>query len=225
MNKKFATTALAGLLLAASAYANTITINAGESPTFPPTFSTLATGSSPLILAPTACCGVSNSFIIAASAIGTPPLPNGQLDTDTITVSTTGAGTLFIWITEQGITAPPGTVNVTSGLTANLINGAITNVALSTFLSPTNSVSPPNGNLLDTNAFTAIGTQSNTVSMLENGTYSLQSLYVITATGAGNANLTIDLAANNVPEPATFGLFGGALVVVGLLRRKRQRLK
>jgi hypothetical protein len=206
------------VLLAASASANIITINGGESPSFPPTFQTLASGSSPLLLTSTPCCGVSNSFIVAGTAVGTPPLPSGTLDTNTITINTVGAGTLFIWITETGLTTP--VANITSGLTANLINGAISSVTLSTFLSPTNSISPPNGTLIDTATFTAIGTQTSTVPFSESGTYSLQTLYQITATGVGNVNLTIDIATTDTPELGTAMLLGSALVLTSLIRKR-----
>jgi hypothetical protein len=213
-------TALAVLFLAASADANTITINAGESPTFPPTFTTLATGGSPLILSPTVCCGVSNSFIVAASAVGTPPLPSGQLDTSTIAVSATGPGTLFIWITEQGLTFPLGNEHITSGLTDNLEQGAISSVTLATFFDSTNGVGPPNGTPLDSFGFTHIGAQTNDVGVSTGpGPYSLQALYEVTATGAGNVNLTIDLTSA-VPEPVTMVLLGSALVGLALLRRR-----
>jgi hypothetical protein len=214
----FTALAISALFLASIANANIITINGGESPTFPPTFTTLATGSSPLILPSTACCGVSNSFTVAATAVGTPPLPSGQLDTNTISINSTGAGTLFIWITETGLTDP--IVSVTSGLTANLINGAITSVTLSTFLSPTNGISPPNGTPLDTATFTTIGTQTTSSPISVSGTYSLQALYQITATGIGNANLTIDMTSTASSEPATLALLGSSLVGLVLLRRR-----
>ena len=206
------------------ANALTITINGGESPTFPPTFTPLATGSSPLSLPATTCCGASDSFIVSATAVGTPPLASGSLLTDTIAVNSTGAGTLFIWVTETGLTSPLGTVKYTSGLTSNLFSGDISSVTLSTFVSPTDAVSPPNGTPLDSFDFTGLGTQ--TLSSVENpgtGPYSLEELFVVHATGVGSTNLTIDLTSSTVPEPSTWAmmLIGFAGLAYAGYRRTR----
>jgi hypothetical protein len=192
-------------LWASSANALSITINGGESPTFPPTFTTLATGSSPLSLPATTCCGATDSFIVSADVVGTPPLTSGSLLTDTIDLNTSAPGTLIIWVTETGLTSPVGEVNFTSGLTSNLFHGAISSVTLSTFVSPTDGVSPPNGTPLDTATFTGLGTE--TLSTVDNpgaGPYSLQEVFVIHATGAGNTNLSIDLTSSVIPETSTW---------------------
>jgi PEP-CTERM motif len=212
-----------GALWAPSANALSITINGGESPTFPPTFTTLASGSGPLSLPPTMCCGAADSFRVSAEAIGTPPLTSGSLSTDTIDVNSSAAGTLIIWVTETGLTSPLGEVKFTSGLTSNLLEGAISSVVLSTFVSPTDGVSPPNGTPLDTATFTGLGTE--TLSTVDNpgvGPYSLQEVFMIHATGAGDTNLSIDLTSSVIPEPSTWAMmllgFGG-LGIAGYRRR------
>jgi|HubBroStandDraft_6_1064221.scaffolds.fasta_scaffold637132_1 hypothetical protein len=218
--------ALAGgaLLWVSTASADTITINGGETPTFPPTFTTLATGSSPLVLPVTLCCGASDSFEVEATATGTDPLPSGDFDTNALAINISGPGTLILWFTETGVTSPTGTVNFTSGLTSNVIQGDISSVTLSTFLSPTNGISPPNGTLLDSASFTTIGTQTSTTSIATGtGPYSLQEVYTIVATGAGTVNLTIDLAAASaVPEPASLAFVGAAFAGLVLLRQRRK---
>ena len=102
---------------------------------------------------------------------------------------------------------PLGKVNFTSGLTSNLFQGAISSVTLSTFVSPTDGVSPPNGTPLDTATFTGLGTE--TLSTVDNpgaGLYSLQEVFVIHATGAGDTNLSIDLTSSVIPEPSTWAM-------------------
>jgi hypothetical protein len=209
------------LLWVSSANADTITINGGESPTFPPTFTTLASGSSPLVLPSTPCCGASDSFDVEAAVLGTPPLVSGEFDTNALAVSLSGPGTLILWFTETDVTSPTGTINVTSGLTSNLIEGDISSVKLSTFLDPTNGVSPPTGTLLDSMTFFGVGTQSSTTSIATGpGPYSLEEVYTIVATGAGTANLTIDLTA--VPEPASLVFVGAAFLGLVLIHQGRR---
>ena len=220
--------ALAGgaLLWVSAASANTITITGGESPTFPPTFTTLATASSPLTLSLTACCGASDSFEVSGDATGTSPLPSGDLDSNLLAMNISGPGTLFIWVNETGLTSPTGTVNITSGLTSNLIQGAISSVSMITALSPANGISPPLGTVLDSATFTGIGTHSTTTSVATGpGPYSLQELYEVVATGAGTANLTIDLStsAAPVPEPVSLSFVGAAFVGLALLRQRLRR--
>lgn len=134
--RKFGLTAVVALrCLDFQRKADTITINDGETPMLPPTFTT-----SPLTLPLTVCCGPNDSFLVEADAIGTAPLPSGQFDTNTIDLNIGGPGPLILWFTETGVTSPTGTVNVTSGLTSNLISGR-TSTTLSTFLDPSNGVS------------------------------------------------------------------------------------
>jgi hypothetical protein len=214
------------LLWASNSNADVITINGGESPTFPPTFTTLLSAGSPVTLPATVCCGATDSFTVQAGAEGTPTLPSGTFDSDAITVNTGAPGTLILWYTETGLTAPLGTVDWRSSVTSNSLVGDITSVTLSTFISPTNGVSPPNGTLLDSHTFTSMGTQSTTTAAVTGaGPYSLQEVYKIVATGAGSANLTIDLSpVAVVPEPSSFApIVGIALAGLWLHRRRRRR--
>jgi hypothetical protein len=218
--------ALVGAALwASSAHALSITINGGESPTFPPTFTTLASGSSPLSLPATPCCGATDSFSVAVDVTGTPPLASGSLLTDTIDVNSKAAGTLIIWVTETGLTSPLGKDKFTSGLTSNVLDSGISSVTLSTFVSPTDGVSPPNGTKLDTDTFTGQGTQ--TASTVDNpgaGPYSLQEVYVIHAKGAGDTDLTISLTSSVVPEPSTWAMMLAGLAGLGFLGYRKARL-
>jgi hypothetical protein len=87
------------------------------------------------------------------------------------------------------------------------LEDAISSVTLSTFVSPTDGVSPPNGSPLDTATFTGLGTE--TLSTVDNpgaGPYSLQEVFTIHATGAGNTNLSIDLTSSAIPETSTWAM-------------------
>jgi hypothetical protein len=206
--------AAGALVWSSGANALLITVNAGASPAFPPTFETIGTGNGSVAVPSTAV----GSWSVEATAVGTPPLSSGSLDSNTIDVQSTGPGTLIVWVTEQGLTSPLGNVNFTSGLTTDILEGGISSATLSTFFSPTDGVSPPNGTPLDSHLFTAIGTESlDTTANPGAGPYSLQEVYVIHATGAGNANLTIDLTSTALPEPASLALLGSALVGFGVI--------
>jgi len=209
---------------ASSANALTITISGGESPTFPPAFTVLASGGSPVTLLPTVCCGATDSFTVSGSATGTPPLSSGHLITDTIDINSTGPGTLFLWVTETGLTSPVGTVSWKSGLTSNLLEGSISSVTLSTFLSPSDGVAPPDGTQLATATFTDVGTSVS--SFVDNpgaGPYSIQEVFVVHATGAGDTNLTIDLVGTTVPELSTWAMMGLGFAFLGFVGYRTTR--
>jgi hypothetical protein len=196
----------------------------GESPTFPPTFTTLASGGSALSLPATTCCGTTDSFSVSVDVTGTPPLSSGSLLTDTIDVNASAAGTLIIWVTETGLTSPLGKDIFTSGLASNLFQGAISSVTLSTFVSPTDGVSPPNGTKLDTDTFTGLGTEAlSTVDNPGAGPYSLQEVFVIKATGAGDANLNIDLRSSVIPESSTWAMMLLGFAGLGFLGYRKMR--
>ena len=209
----------AGALLCSTAKASTITVNAGPNAT---TFTTLATG----FPAPTYSSLTSSPFaVVTGAAVASVGAPGSAVfNTSNISFLSSGPGTLIIWITLAGLTAPPVPEVVThSGFTANDVVGPVS-VTLATFLDPTNGVSPPNGSeLLGTAMFTSMGTSfADHVESTGSGPYSLQEVYVLVATGAGaNVNLTIDLSTTPVPEPASLGLLGAGLLGIFALKSRR----
>lgn len=167
------------------------------------------------------------SWTAQGTAIGTPPLDLGSLFSNTLAVNTDGPGTFTLWVTEAGLTGPLGEVDFFSGLTTNLLTGAITSVTETTSLQLNNTVPGPFvpiGTILDTATFTT-SLQTQSAHFLIDpgaGPYSLTERYIINATGAGSANLTIDLQAlQPVPEPSTMMLMGSGLVGVVAYARRR----
>jgi hypothetical protein len=138
------------------------------------------------------------------------------LFSNTIDSLTAGSGAITIWITDQGLVAPLGTLPFTSGFTANLVPSGWT-VVESTFVSMANALY--GGTLLSSTSFSAIGTNSQTVNSATGaGPYSVSEEFVITAPGAGDANNTIDLNATPAPEPSILLLLAIGLISIGLMR-------
>jgi hypothetical protein len=142
----------------------------------------------------------------------------GSLFSNAINATTSSAGALTIYLTQQGVTAPIKESNFLSSFTANLIPTGWT-VKESTYFSSTNALY--SGTLLATTLFTHASTSVNfiTPALVGNGPYSLTEIYTISATaGGGTTNNTIDLTP--VPEPSTLGLLGMGLLGIGLVRRR-----
>ena len=147
-----------------------------------------------------------------------PVLPLPQLiNSNSLNVSSTTAGTLQVYVTTSGLTTPVGALSLQSSFTTNLLTAGWT-VTEQTFLDTANDIFT--GALLATNVFNAIGTnvQVNAINAGA-GPYSITTKYTIVATGQGSANSTINVSS--VPEPTSIVLLGmGLLGVVGLARKK-----
>jgi len=151
------------------------------------------------------------------SATGAPILASGDLDSNSLNVSSSTGGTLYVWVTITGLTSPTGTTNFLSSLTSNSLPSGWT-ATLVTYEDSSNAAYGT-GTTLASNTFTGIGTKVLTNPATLASPYSLTEEYEITSTGSGTANDTVDLST--APEPATLSLLGIALLgLVGLGKKE-----
>jgi hypothetical protein len=153
-----------------------------------------------------------------ATAVGSSLIPEPNFQSTSLNTSSVSGGTLTVWITQSGLTTPVPGDALRSGFTANAFQGGAVSVVESTFVDGTNAVFGI-GTPLASQTFTNIGSVSSVNSVGALGSpYSETEKYVITISGAGATNNTINLEA--VPEPGTMALFGSGLFgLASLIRR------
>ena len=144
---------------------------------------------------------------------GAPFVADPNFGTSSLDASGSTAGTLHVYITDQGVPGPIG--SLASFFTSNTLTNGWT-VTEATYIDSANGVFTTSGatvTLLDSESFSAIGsTQSSKTVSLPAGTYSETVEYTINANGVGSANSTVDIAP--VPEPATYATFGVGLLAL-----------
>ena len=163
---------------------------------------------------------VGNYNVNVSTGEGSPLLPMGNLDLNSVDTATGGAsGPLKIWWSENGLTTTFGGWLMQWGGT--LSTGAGGNV------SDTGYESNSNAFFATTNTIGTIGPQgSGVVGGTVGGPvagvtspYSLSEL--ISLNGVGNTNYSGDASLAPVPEPASVVLFGGVVLAIATtLRRK-----
>lgn len=140
---------------------------------------------------------------------------NGTLmDNGSLNVATSGAGSLTLHFIQTDLTSPSASLSFFGAFTGVLQNMTVTK---SFYADATNS------GLMTTLLGTTTsvdGTFSSSPVAL-NGLYSITEVITITATGPG-AYLSSDDNVR-IPEPISLGLFGGALLALGLVRRRRSQ--
>ena len=218
----FASTALlaAPLLWAAPAHATLISLGLQETGYNSGNVTTVMTDT--LTPGGLSYSGTYGSFTLnQIQAVGAPAIPAPNFDSSSINVSSAAGGTLFVLITEQGLSAPVSAISLLSAFTSNIFNGSATSVVETTFSSATDALY--GGQQLATATFGAIGTSTSTNSAPTSTNFSETVEYMITTTGSSDVNDTIDLSGTiptPVPEPGTMALVGTFLIGLGLLRRR-----
>ena len=195
------------------------TLSIGVSTGGPPT--TVATGAG--MASVTLAFGPFSEITVSAHGQSTLTPPD-VLFTNSINTATAVGGNLQIFVTDQGLTSPNspnGAVPFGSSFTVNTLPPGWT-VLEQTFVDQNDGLY--GGNPLSAASFSAIGTNAQATAAMTGPTpYSVTEEFSVRASGAGDSNDTIDLAATPVvgavPEPSVLIVLGfGLLGLVGIKR-------
>jgi hypothetical protein len=146
-----------------------------------------------------------------ATSLGSP----GVLNANSFDISSTTAGVLTVDVMSTGLVGVNAITDFLSSFKVDTLNGSITEVVETTKI---------NGATLSSEPFSAAGSNIQHVLLNAGTPFSAEDIFVITDVGggAGNDNLTIDLSANKVPEPASLPLLAMGLAGLGMVVRRRR---